>query len=250
MRLDKYLTECGLGSRREVKSLIKSGRVQINGIVTKDESIKVIDSAIVSFDGEQILAKKNRYYIMNKPKNCITAVKDNLHKTVFDLLPEWVIVKNLAPVGRLDIDTEGLLLFTNDGDLNHKLLSPNTHVPKVYHILTKNRVDNSQIKKLQRGVYIQSGNEKYLTKPSIAERSYPEKIYSIPEEIEYGDQIFMTLTEGKFHQVKLMILAVENEVLYLERLSFGTLTLGGLPRGKVRELEKIEISQLLSSISN
>lgn len=169
MRLDKFLVECGIGSRKEVKKLISNDEITVNGmsdILPKDNIDE--NSDIIEYNGERLEYKEFRYYIMNKKAGYITATEDFKENTVMDLLPEWVIRKDLAPVGRLDKDTEGLLLFTNDGKLNHRLLSPKNHIDKVYYVEIENNILDEDILKLEQGVNI--GN--YITQPAKVEK-YP-----------------------------------------------------------------------------
>lgn len=225
MRLDKYLVECGIGSRKEVKNIISSKAVTINDktAVSPKENVDE-EKDMVKFKGEIIKYKKFRYYILNKKSGYITAVDDPRDKTVMELLPEWVIQKDLAPVGRLDKDTEGLLLLTNDGQLNHKLLSPKSHVEKIYYADLERDISEEDLEELRRGVDIGD----YITMPARAER---------PQE----KQILLTIKEGKFHQVKKMLEAVNNKVVYLKRISFGKLQLGDLALGEVREVNLEDI---------
>lgn len=225
MRLDKYLVECGIGSRKEVKNIISSKAVTINDktAVSPKENVDE-EKDTVKFKGEIIKYKKFRYYILNKKSGYITAVDDPRDKTVMELLPEWVIQKDLAPVGRLDKDTEGLLLLTNDGQLNHKLLSPKSHVEKIYYADLEKDISEEELEELRKGVDIGG----YTTMPAKAER---------PQE----KQILLTIKEGKFHQVKKMLEAVNNKVVYLKRISFGKLQLGDLALGEVREVNLEDI---------
>ncbi len=225
MRLDKYLVECGIGSRKEVKNIISSKAVTINDKTTVSPKENVDEEKdTVKFKGEIIKYKKFRYYILNKKSGYITAVDDPRDKTVMELLPEWVIQKDLAPVGRLDKDTEGILLLTNDGQLNHKLLSPKSHVEKIYYADLEKDISEEDLEELRRGVDIGG----YTTMPAKAER---------PQE----KQILLTIKEGKFHQVKKMLEAVNNKVVYLKRISFGKLQLGDLALGEVREVNLEDI---------
>ena len=174
MRLDRFLVECGIGSRKEVKKIISAKEVKVNDsydISAKDNINEYSD--IVEFNGERLEYKEFRYYIMNKKAGYITATEDIREATVMDLLPEWVIKKDLAPVGRLDKDTEGLLLLTNDGKLNHKLLSPKNHVDKTYYVEIENNISQEDILKLEEGVDI--GN--YITQPAKVEKISNNKIY-------------------------------------------------------------------------
>lgn len=225
MRIDKYLTECGFGTRSEVKKKISKKEISINGKKVNSSSIKVdIDNDIVEYDGEKIVYKKYRYYMMNKKAGYITAIRDKYDKTVMDLLPEYVVKKDLFPVGRLDKDTEGLLLFTNNGDLAHKMTSPKQHVDKKYYVNLEKEISESDIRELEQGVIIEVRNEDYCTKKAVVEK--------ISEK-----EINLTISEGKFHQVKKMLEAVGNEVVYLKRVSFSKLELGELELGKTVEID-------------
>ena len=213
MRLDKFLTECGLGSRKEVKSLLTSGKIKVNGEIVKNPQSNIKENE-----------DKVEYYIMNKKAGYITAVEDPREKTVMELLPDWVIKKELAPVGRLDKDTEGLLLLTNDGQLNHKLLAPKSHVEKTYYAELEKDINIEYIEKLENGVDIGG----YITMPAKAEIVGEKKIH-------------LTIKEGKFHQVKKMLEAVDNKVIYLKRISFGKLLLEDMELGEVREVKVEDI---------
>ena len=227
MRLDKFLVECGIGSRTEVKKILGNGQVIVNGVITKSskEQIDEIKDKITC-KNEELEYKEFRYYVMHKPSGYITAIDDYREKTVMEVLPEWVIRKDLFPVGRLDKDTEGLLLFTNNGRLSHELLSPKKHVDKIYEVHLRESISDENIKKLESGVIIL---DNYFTKEA--------KVNKVEDKI-----IELTITEGKYHQVKEMLKAVGNEVFYLKRLSFGKLELGNLKKGEVIEisLEDIE----------
>ena len=225
MRLDKFLTECGLGSRREVKNLIDSKKISVNGnfkISSKDNIDENKD--IIKYEDNVLSYKEFRYYILNKKSGYVTAVEDPRDKTVMELLPDWVIKKDLAPVGRLDKDTEGLLLLTNDGQLNHKLLSPKSHVDKTYIAYTEKDLDENDLEKLRNGVDIGG----YITMPAEAKK-VDEKILSL------------TIREGKFHQVKKMVEAIDNKVIYLKRISFGKLVLEDMELGEVKEINLEDI---------
>lgn len=227
MRLDKFLVECGIGSRTEVKKILGNGQVKVNGVITKSskEQIDEIKDKITC-KNEELEYKEFRYYVMHKPSGYITAIDDYREKTVMEVLPEWVIRKDLFPVGRLDKDTEGLLLFTNNGRLSHELLSPKKHVDKIYEVHLRESISDENIKKLESGVIIL---DNYFTKEA--------KVNKVEDKI-----IELTITEGKYHQVKEMLKGVGNEVVYLKRLSFGKLELGNLKKGEVIEisLEDIE----------
>ena len=225
MRLDKYLVECGIGSRKEVKKIIDEKLISVNDkiILSPKENINE-ENDIVKYNNEIIKYKKFRYYILNKISGYITAVDDPRDKTVMELLPDWVIKKDLAPVGRLDKDTEGLLLLTNDGQLNHKLLSPKSHVEKTYYAELEKDIFQDDLEKLEKGVDIGG----YITMPALAQKIDDNKIY-------------LTIKEGKFHQVKKMLEAVNNKVVYLKRISFGKLKLDNMELGEVREVNLDDI---------
>ena len=220
MRLDRFLVECGIGSRKEVKKLISTNVIKVNGsydISVKDNIDEYSD--IIEYNGQRLEYKEFRYYIMNKKAGYITATEDTREATVMDLLPEWVIRKDLAPVGRLDKDTEGLLLLTNDGKLNHRLLSPKNHVDKTYYVKIETNISQEDIFNLEGGIDI--GN--YITLPAKVEKISDTEIY-------------LTIKEGKFHQVKKMLEAVNNKVIYLQRITFAKLKLGDLALGEVKEV--------------
>ncbi len=225
MRLDKFLVECGIGSRREVKNIIKNKKITVNDktIISPKENINE-EKDKIKFQDKELFYKKFRYYILNKKAGYITATEDTSNKTIMDLLPEWVIKKDLAPVGRLDKDTEGLLLLTNDGQLNHKLLSPKNHIKKRYYVELEKEITEENLKKLENGVDIGG----YITQKAEAEKIEEKKI-------------FLTISEGKFHQVKKMCEAVGNKVFYLKRVAFGNIILKDLEIGKVKEISIKEI---------
>ena len=225
MRLDKYLVECGIGSRKDVKKIIDIGAVSVNGkiILSAKESVNE-ENDTVKYKEEIIKYKKFRYYILNKKSGYITAVEDPKDKTVMELLPDWVIKKDLAPVGRLDKDTEGLLLLTNDGQLNHKLLSPKSHVEKTHYADLEKDISEYDLEKLREDVDI--GGK--ITMPAKAESPAPK-------------QILLTIKEGKFHQVKKMLEAINNKVVYLKRITFGKIQLGNMELGEVREINLDDI---------
>ena len=225
MRLDKFLTEMGLGTRSEVKKILKTKQITVNGeIVTKPETK-------VAPENDQISYFEYEYYLFYKPAGCVTATEDQLHKTVMDYLTDTVR-SDLFPVGRLDIDTEGLLLITNDGALAHDLLSPAKHVEKTYYAVIDGVVTEKDVNSFENGVDI--GEEK-LTKPG--------KLRILKSEPE--SEIELTITEGRFHQVKRMFEAVGKKVLYLKRISMGPLQLtDDLKPGEYRPLTEEEITAL------
>ena len=232
MRLDKFLCDNNIGTRSQVKEYIKKGQVAINGQTVKKPETKVNeDTDIVICQGKEIHYQKYVYYMLNKPEGVVSATNDNTAPTVVSLLtvPEQ---KELFPVGRLDKDTEGLLLITNDGELAHRLLSPKKHVDKVYYAKVQGKVDESDVKAFADGVDI--GDD-------TPAKSADLRILKSGEESE----IELTITEGRFHQVKRMFHAVGKEVIYLKRLSMGTLLLDEtLKSGEYRALTKEELKRL------
>lgn len=225
MRLDKFLTECGVGTRSQVKDIIKRGEITINGKVAKTPKEHIEeDSDEVIYKGENLSFKSSRYYALYKIAGYITAIEDRRDKTVMDLLPEWVNTKKLFPVGRLDKDTEGLLIFTNDGKASHEMLSPKRHVDKTYYVKLLKEIQDDKVKLLERGVDIGG----YVTKPSKVQ-------------IINNTEILLTISEGRFHQVKKMMVAVDNKVEYLKRVQFGRLHLGDMKPGEVREVDLADI---------
>lgn len=235
MRLDKFLVTMELGTRSEVKNIIKKGQITIDGIVCKNSDYKFNEeTSLVCFQGKALSYKAFQYYMLNKPQGVVSATEDNHDKTVLDLLRD-VRKKDLFPVGRLDKDTEGLLLLTNDGALAHSLLSPKKHVDKTYLVGLRSTLSEADITQLETGVDI--GEEK-LTLPAKVKTLDPL-------------QIELTIHEGKFHQVKRMLQAVSNEVIYLKRISFGSLSLDpSLDLGEYRELTDEEIQLLKKAASN
>ncbi|MGL5426572.1 MAG: pseudouridine synthase [Cetobacterium sp.] len=225
MRLDKFLVECGVGSRSEVKILISSAEINVDGAICKDNKKNIDEvNTVVQYRGNRIIYKEFRYYKLYKIDGYITATEDKKDKTVMELLPEWVNKKDLFPVGRLDKDTEGLLLFTNDGKLAHEVTSPKKHVDKIYRVLLKDEIGAEEIKQLEEGVDIGG----YITQPAKVE-------------IINSKEILLNIKEGKFHQVKKMLKAVNNEVLYLKRETFGKLTLEDMTPCEVREINREDV---------
>lgn len=231
IRLDKFLADMGLGTRSEVKKEIHKGQVRVNGIPERSPEYKLdIQKDLVEVNGRQISYAQQEYYMLNKPTGVVSATEDKKDMTVLDLIQEKQR-KDLFPVGRLDKDTEGLLLITNDGLLAHQLLSPKKHVKKTYFVRVENPVSPEDIKILEEGVDI--GEEK---------RTLPAEISCLSPE---KNSLCLTIKEGKFHQIKRMFQAVDNKVLYLKRLSMGSLTLDEtLAPGEYRPLTKEEIERL------
>ncbi|MGG0717394.1 pseudouridine synthase [Robertmurraya massiliosenegalensis] len=234
MRIDKMLANLGYGSRKDVKKLLKDGAVKVNDHVVKDAKEQVNpDQDIVTLNGEVIEYKEFIYLMMNKPPGVISATEDNYEQTVIDLLEMEDAVFSPFPVGRLDKDTEGLLLITNDGQLSHRLLSPKKHVPKTYFAVIDQEVTAEDVEAFKNGVMLDDG---YMTKPGEL---------TIIKSGLHSD-IELTITEGKFHQVKRMFEAVGKKVIYLKRLSMGPLKLDeSLELGEYRELTDEELQHLL-----
>ncbi|MEK4084896.1 pseudouridine synthase [Psychrobacillus sp. FSL K6-1415] len=233
MRLDKFLSHIGYGTRREVKILVKSKAIQVNEAVVKDSSMHVNEfKDKVTVYGEVVEYREFIYLMMNKPPGVVSATEDSRDQTVIDLLDDDVRHFEPYPVGRLDKDTVGLLLLTNDGALTHRLLSPNKDVPKVYYAKVEGVVDESDIMAFSNGVILDDG---YHTKPGILNilKSGPTS------------EIELSITEGKFHQVKRMFESVGKKVVYLKRLSMGMLLLdSSLEEGTYRELTEEELEQI------
>ena len=229
VRLDKFLCDMELGTRSEVKIYLKKGFVTVDGTIQKSPDYKINpDTHEISFQGKVLNYQEFYYYMLHKPAGVITATEDKAHETVMSLLGGNAR-KDLFPVGRLDKDTEGLLLITNDGELSHALLSPRKHVPKTYFVEVPKKLDLGQIEALEQGLDI--GDDK---------KTLPAKV-----EILDDTHIHLTICEGRYHQVKRMLKAVGSEVLYLKRVSFGTLTLDDtLEKGNYRALTEEEITAL------
>lgn len=235
IRLDKYLADMGCGTRQEVKKLIRSGQVSVNGAVVKKPETKVEQTVQeVCLNGEKVGYESFEYYMLNKPAGVISATEDRSCQTVVDLIQEKKR-KDLFPVGRLDKDTEGLLLITNDGELAHRLLSPKKHVDKCYFARVSGKVTEDDVRSFENGVNIGSLEQPEITMPGKLEIITSDEI----------SQIHLTIQEGKFHQVKRMLRAVGKEVIYLKRLRMGTLVLDeNLSIGEYRPLTKEELEKL------
>lgn len=234
MRLDKYLAEMGVGTRQEVKKQIRQGKAAVNGTVVKAADTKIDETSDeVTISGRNISYVSYEYYMLNKPAGVVSATEDRRDTTVIDLIKEKKR-KDLFPVGRLDKDTEGLLLITNDGDLAHRLLAPKKHVDKVYYAKIDGMVTEEDVKRFAEGIDI-GAEEEEMT------RSAKLDIMKSAEESE----IRLTIHEGKFHQVKRMFLAVGKEVTYLKRERMGTLCLDeNLKPGEYRLLTEEEIENV------
>ena len=228
-RLDKFLCDSGVGTRSQVKLILKAGRVTVDGKPEKDNSRK-IDPAknVVCLDGEPLGGARQIVVMLNKPAGFVTATEDPVEKTVMELLPSEMKYLDLKPVGRLDKATEGLLLFTNDGDLLHRLISPKKEVPKIYYARHEGAATDADVAAFAQGLTLRDGTQ-----------CLPAKL----EPLGPGESL-ITVCEGKYHQVRRMMASRSMTVLYLERRQEGLLTLGDLPRGQVRELTEAEIASL------
>ena len=236
MRLDKFLSEKGIGTRKQIKEYVKNGRATVNGTVAKSSDIHIDENKDeIAFDGNVLTYSKFYYFMLNKPADVVSSTRAGKSVTVVDLLKDEG-VKDLFPVGRLDKDTVGLLLLTNDGILAHNLLSPKKHVDKEYEVYLDHEITDEELHKLEGGVDI--GDEE-ITLPARAFRA-PDK--------EGHQVIHLIIHEGRFHQVKRMLNAVDNEVVFLRRLSMGSLKLDeNLAEGEYRPLTEDEINCLTNS---
>jgi len=232
IRLDKFVSASLIVTRKEAHTLIRSGRITLNGKSVRDIAVKADEKTDeVLFDSERLEYREFRYYILNKPAGFITSTEEMHDRTVMELLPEKLLKLDLFPVGRLDKDTEGLLLLTNDGALAHRMLSPKHHVDKTYYLESDIPLDEGDVDAFLKGVDI---GEKNLTLPARLELDAREP-----------HRAHITVCEGKFHQIKRMLNAVGKNVTYLERVAFASLTLpSDLERGEVRELTPDEITEL------
>ena len=228
-RLDKFLCDSGAGTRRQVKELLKAGRVTVNSIVEKDGSRKLDpEQARVALDGKPLGGRERMVVMLNKPQGYVTDTEDTAQKTVMELIPERWRHQELKPVGRLDKATEGLLLFTNDGELLHRLISPKKEVSKVYYARHEGQAGPEDVEAFRQGLTLRDGT---VCLPAGLEPLGP------------GESL-ITVHEGKYHQVRRMMASRGMTVEYLERRQEGNLVLGDLPRGAVRELTEEEIREL------
>ena len=236
MRLDKFLAECNHGTRREVKVLLKSKRVTVNGVTENSGKRQINEfSDVVCLDEKKLTYQSLVYYMLNKPKDVITATEDSVQKTVLDLIDKKDRIKGLFPVGRLDKDTTGLVLLTNDGALAHNLLAPKKHVEKVYEAKIEGIVTEAEVELFSKPIELKNGE---VTKPS---RLVVRKV----DEDAGISEIEITISEGKYHQIKRMFASTGMHVLELKRLKMGSLELDDrLDPGKYRALTQTEIEEL------
>ena len=238
MRIDKFLAHTGHGTRAEVKKLLKQRAVQVDGVMIKDAKLKINpQNQVITVYDETVFYREYVYLMLNKPQNYLSATTDRNYQTVIDLLDEDYRLFDVVPAGRLDRDTEGLVLLTNDGKLVHEIISPNKEVYKRYLAHLTGDLTNEAIEKIQQGIEILDGKgDLFLTKPAHVKVLTKEEALTIVE---------IQITEGKFHQVKRMFAHVGCKVVYLKRLAIGQLELdANLPLGAYRELTQSELADL------
>ena len=224
------MCDCGAGTRSQVKIILKNGRVSVDGMPERDGGRKIDpDTQSIYLDGERLNRRGRVVVMLNKPAGYVTATEDKYEKTVMQLLPAEYGHLELKPVGRLDKATEGLLLFTNDGDLLHRLISPKKEVPKLYYAKHEGTATEEDIKAFTEGIALGDGTK---------------CLPAVLQPLGLGESL-VTVCEGKYHQVRRMLASRQLPVIYLERRQEGNLTLGDLPRGQIRELTDEEISALL-----
>ncbi len=234
IRIDKYLGNMGIGSRSEIKRYIKNKRVMVNGVYITDNGLLINLDDDIKFDEERVIYKKFIYIMMNKPQGVISATEDKYQDTVLDLLDEKYLHYEMFPTGRLDKDTEGLLLLTNNGTLAHNMLSPKKHVEKKYYVEVIGKLNQSNIKSFSSKIELDDG---YVCMPASLEI------------LECGEtsKAYVTIKEGKYHQIKRMFETLDKEVTYLKRLTMGPLELdSSLELGEYRELNEKEMTLLTS----
>ena len=228
-RLDKFLVSAGVGSRSQVKEMLRAGRITVDGVAERDNSRKIDpEKQQICLDGEILGGRRRVVAMMNKPAGFVTATEDKVERTVMELLPDDLLRQDVKPVGRLDKQTEGLLLFTNDGDLLHRLITPKKEVPKLYYARHEGTATAEDVEAFASGLTLKDGT---VCLPAVL------------EPLGAGESL-ITVCEGKYHQVRRMMASRGMHVLYLERRSEADLTLGDLPRGQVRELTEAEIAAL------
>jgi 16S rRNA pseudouridine516 synthase len=234
--LDKVVSNFGFGTRKEIKAMVKNGLIKVDGQVAKDSASHIDPNLnVIEINGEVLNYKEFVYMMLNKPQGVISATFDQRHKTVVELMPEEVLHYKLFPVGRLDIDTEGLLIMTNDGDLAHEVLSPKKHVRKKYYALINGDVTEPDKEAFSKGITLDDG---YKTMPALLNIIRSGSI----------SEIELTIVEGKFHQVKRMFEAIGKEVKFLKRTEMGGVFLDeSLKPGECRELTGEELAVLRDS---
>lgn len=231
LRLDKYISDCGAASRRETKLMVKSGRITVDGITAKAPDMKLDPAkSCVAIDGTVLEYASNHYYMLNKPAGVLSVTEDRKQKTVLDLLPEELRGLDLFPVGRLDKDTEGLLLITDDGDFAHRVISPKSEIFKLYKAETEAPVNEEDIEAFEMGVVLADGT-----------KCLPAELRLLPD-----GACLVSVREGKYHQVKRMLASRGKPVVKLKRLRIGGLPLDeNLKPGELRELTKDELCKVM-----
>lgn len=235
-RLDKILASQGASSRKEVKEMIKKGRVAVNGTAVLDPAVKISEADSVTLDGAELVLKKHIYLMLNKPQGVVSASDSKNDKTVIDLVPDKFYRSGLFPAGRLDKDTVGFVLITDDGDFAHRILSPKNHVVKTYEARLERKLTDSQKDLIQNGIVLSDGTTCKQSRVEI---------------LEDGDKplVQIQICEGKYHQIKRMFAAAGNKVVYLKRTKIGDLTLdGALSQGQCREITSEELEKIKSGI--
>ena len=232
LRLDRMLVTLGKGSRSEMQKAIRGGRVRVNGDVQRDPSVQVGEDAEILLNGEKLDTRLTRHVMLHKPAGLLTAARDKKQPTVMDLLPAEYAAIGCMPVGRLDKDTEGLLLLTNDGDLMNNLLHPSREVSKEYLVKVSNRVTDEEIRRLRAGVRL---DDDRMTSPADVHLVRYETFASV---------LLVTIHEGRNRQVRRMFSAIGHEVVALKRVGFATIKLHDLPRGQWRRLTDVEVRKL------
>ena len=234
MRLDKFLANSGIGTRKEVKEIIKKKKISVNGVFVKDGKIHIDENKdVIKYENKVVGYKPFVYIMMNKPQDTISATEDAIEKTVVDILKEEDRIHKVFPVGRLDKDTEGLMLLTNDGELAHRLISPKKDVVKKYYVEVSGELKEEHLPIIEAGVILEDGYKCKAAKLEILESS------------EYESKANIYITEGKFHQVKRMMKSLGTTVTYLKRLSIGSLKLDeNLKLGDYRYLTEEELNKL------
>lgn len=224
MRLEKYLVICGLGSRKVIIDKVKAGEVTVNGVTVFDERIDIYENDEILHLGNKLKEKELKYYVLYKTMGYITAMKDPNRPTVVELLPDWFEKDSFFPIGRLDRDTEGVLIFTNDGDTNQRMTQPGSGIEKKYYVELLFDIKDDDLDRLRNGVSI-NGHD-----------CLPAKVERVNDKA-----ILLTIVEGKFHQVKRMMRSVNNKVVYLKRVAFGKVELGTLKEGELKEISLEEL---------
>ena len=240
IRLQKYLADAGIGSRRHCEELIKEGRVNVNGNLITEMGFKVNKDDLVFVDGKEVnYSFEKQYYVLNKPRFYLSTVKDPQgRKTIMDLLPEELKKYRLFPVGRLDYDTKGVLLLTNDGEFMNLLVGPNSNTEKEYLVRVKGYFKKTDLSKLCSGIKINDGKSEYVTRKCKAYINEYDKINN-------STSVGIIIKEGKYHQVKNMFKSLGYEVVRLSRIRFGRISLDGIKEGDIRKLSIHEIKGLI-----